>query len=390
MITEKLISAIQSTFPKGIKSAVLHEPMFNGNEWLYIKECIDTRWVSSVGKFVDRFEKELAEFIGVKHAVVTVNGTAALHVAYQLSGVKPNDEVLVPTLTFIATCNAIVYCGATPHFVDSEYPSLGVDPAKLAAYLKDISVIENNVCINRLTKKPIRALCVMHVFGHPVDLDSIKEICDQHHIKLIEDTAEALGSYYKGQHVGRHGLISTLSFNGNKVITTGGGGAILTDKTDVAKQVKHLTTTAKKPHAYFYEHDEVGYNYRLPNINAALGCAQLEELPKFLKAKRKIADRYRAVFKSVNEVDFIAEPKNSKSNYWLNAILIKPRWSDQRDIILKTLNEKGIGVRPVWNLMHTLPMFQHCPKMNLSIAEDMAKRIINIPSSVVLMGGDYE
>lgn len=366
-------------FPVG-----LHEPEFSGNEKKYLNECIDSGYVSSVGKFVDQFELELSKFTGAKYAVATSNGTSALHIAFKLAGVQQNDEVLVPTLTFVATCNTIAYCQATPHFVDSDEICFGVNPSKLSDYLNEIAEVKHNACINKLTGKTIRSLCVMHVFGHPVDLDPIVEICERYHIALIEDAAEALGSYYKGEHVGHRGIMGTLSFNGNKIVTTGGGGAILTDDEAIAKKAKHLTTTAKKPHQYLYEHNQVGYNYRLPNINAALGCAQLEKLADFLFRKRRLAEKYTKIFESIDGVKFVTEPDYAKSNYWLNAIILDKEVASKRDSLLALLNQNNISVRPVWNLMHTLPMYQHCPRMDLSIAEDLASRLINIPSSAFL------
>ena len=357
---------------------------FVGNEWKYTKECLDSGWVSSVGKFVDRFEKDLANFTGAKHVVVTSNGTAALHMSLLLAGVKENDEVLVPTLTFVATCNAIHYCGATPHFIDSELASLGVDPQKLATYLKEIAVVKQKVCYNRITQKPIRVLCVMHMFGHPVDLDPLADIADQYHLILIEDAAEALGSYYKNQHVGYRGLMGTLSFNGNKIITTGGGGAILTNNETIAKRAKHLTTTAKVPHPWLYQHDEVGYNYRLPNINAALGCAQLEQLEHFISLKRLLAEKYKHTLSTLQEVYFFSEPSYAKSNYWLNAIILNESLKNLRDSFLTELNQQKIGARPAWELMHCLSMYRNSPRMDLSMAESLADRLINIPSSVFL------
>jgi len=377
------IAEILKKYPLVSKQVIpLHEPHFSGREWQYVKECLDTGWVSSVGKFVDRFEKELADFTGAKYAVVTMNGTAALHISYLLAGVQPKDEVLVPTLTFVATCNALHYCGAIPHFIDCEEKYLGIDIKKLENYLNDIAVIKNHICYNRLTQRPIRALCVMHTFGHPVDLDAVTELAQKFHLTLIEDAAEAMGSYYKGTHVGHHGLIGALSFNGNKIITTGGGGAIITDDKKIAEQAKHITTTAKIPHEYLYQHDEVGYNYRLPNINAALGCAQLEKLPYFLRIKRTLAENYQESFSKISGARFLVEPEFAKSNYWLNAIFVED--NVVRDELLIKLNQEKIGVRPIWELMHHLKIYQHAPRMDLSTAEKISKQIINIPSSVVL------
>ena len=378
------ISRITRSFlPKEIESITpLHEPQFSGREWEYVKECIDTGWVSSVGKFVDRFEKDLVDYTSAKYAVVTVNGTAALHICYLLAGIQPNDEVLVPALTFVATCNALHYCGAIPHFIDSEIKHLGIDVDKLTIYLKEITNIKEGVCYNKHTQRPIRALCVMHTFGHPVDLDPLIELAKKYHLKLIEDAAEALGSYYKGRHVGHHGLMGALSFNGNKIITTGGGGAILTNHAEVAKKAKHMTTTAKIPHPYLYQHDEVGYNYRMPNINAALGCAQLEKINYFLSVKRRLAESYLSSFETIKTARFLTEPEYAKSNYWLNAILVTE--ANKRDALLQQLNQEKIGVRPVWELMHHLKMHRDMPCMDLSNAETISKQLINIPSSAIL------
>lgn len=380
---EEIAGIIRSFLPTENESMTpLHEPQFSGREWEYVKECIDTGWVSSVGKFVDRFEKDLADYTGAKYAVVMVNGTAALHICYLLAGIKPNDEVLVPALTFVATCNALHYCGAIPHFIDSEIQYIGIDIDKLIIYLREIADIRNGICYNKITGRPIRALCVMHTFGHPVDLDPLIALSEKYHLKLIEDAAEALGSFYKNKHVGHHGLMGALSFNGNKIITTGGGGAIITNHADIAKKAKHITTTAKIPHPYLYQHDEAGYNYRMPNINAALGCAQLEQMPYFLTEKRKLSESYAKAFEKIGDVRFLNEPLCAHSNYWLNAIFINNK--ELKEILLQKLNQENIGVRPVWELMHRLPMYQHAPRMDLSHAEMIVDRLINLPSSVGL------
>jgi len=385
--TQAVLSALQSVLPPGHAFLPLHEPSFVGNEWTYVKECLDTGWVSSVGKFVDRFENELAAYTGVKRAVVVVNGTAALHICLLLAGVKPGDEVLMPALTFIATANAVSYCGAVPHFVDSEERTLGIDPHKLAAYLDKITERRDDGCFNRNTGRRIKAAVPMHTFGHPVDLDPLGEVCCRFGIEMIEDAAESLGSFYKGRHTGQWGLLSALSFNGNKTITTGGGGAILTNDEDLGRLAKHLTTTAKVPHRWEFNHDIVGYNYRLPNVNAALGCAQLEQLPAFLVAKRALAERYRKVFADVPGVRFVTEPDGAHSNYWLNTILLDQAHAGQRDALLALTNDAGIMTRPAWTLMHKLPMFADCPKMDLSVAESLERRLINIPSSAMLGSG---
>lgn len=360
---------------------VLHEPSFVGNEWLYLKECLDSTFVSSVGKFVDRFEADLAAFTGVKYAVAVVNGTAALHIALKLAGVKPGDEVLIPALTFVATANAVTYCGAKPHFVDSEARTLGVDAVKLESYLANQTEQRAGHCINRATGRVIRALVPMHAFGHPVDMDGLLAVAQNFNIALVEDAAESLGSYYRGQHTGTFGLMGTLSFNGNKTITTGGGGAILTNDADLARHAKHLTTTAKLPHAWEYRHDEIGYNYRMPNLNAALGCAQLEQLPKMLVAKRELFQRYQAIFAPVAGVKLVAEPEQCQSNYWLQALLLDADQAKQRDSILKATNDAGFMTRPAWILMNELMPFKDCPSMDLSGAQSLSRRLINIPSS---------
>lgn len=385
---EHLITAIKSVIPEVKTPVGLHEPLFNGNEWTYVKECLDTGWVSSVGRFVDRFEEELAKFTGVKKAVAVVNGTAALHICLKLVGVQPDDEVLVPALTFVATANAVAYCGAVPHFVDSEERTLGLDPYKLENYLKDISELRVGGCFNQQTGRRIRAVMPMHTFGHPVDIDPLVEVCKRFKLELVEDAAESLGSYYKGRHTGNWGRLSALSFNGNKVITTGGGGAILTNDENLGKMAKHLTTTAKVPHKWAFNHDQVGFNYRLPNINAALGCAQLEQLPRFLAKKRNLVRKYLEAFKEIKSIRFFTEPDFAKSNYWLNVLLLNEEFADQRDAILEETNMQGLMTRPAWTLMHRLPMYSQCPRMDLSVSEDIEKRLINIPSSV-MMGETY-
>lgn len=377
---EKILQKMQQLFPEN-ETLALHEPNFSGNEWRYVKECLDTGWVSSVGKFVDRLEIDLANYMGVRSAIATSNGTSALHICYLLADVKQGDEVLVPTMTFVATTNAIWYCGATPHFIDSEEKSLGIDPILLDDYLKEIVQVKNRVSYNRVTGRPIRALCVMHTLGHPVDLDPLIELCQKYHLALVEDAAEALGSFYKGTHVGHRGVVGALSFNGNKIMTTGGGGAILTNDPVLAKKAKHLTTTAKIPHAWAFEHDQLGFNYRLPNLNAALGCAQLEQLPAFLKAKRLLAQQYMALFSEMKGVRVIQEPAHSQSNYWLNALVLSPELESSLGILLELLIQHGFMVRPLWNLQHTLVMNQHCPRMPLPVAESLYKRMIKLPSS---------
>jgi aminotransferase in exopolysaccharide biosynthesis len=383
-LPDQIVSAIHSVVGDG--PVGLHVPTFAGNEWLYVKECLDTTFVSSVGKFVDRFEDDLAAYTGAKHAVAVVNGTAALHIALLLVGVKPNDEVLVPALTFIATANAISYCGATPHFVDSEELTLGIDATKLRDYLQANTKQHSGQCINTATGQVIRTMLPMHTFGHPGDIDGLISVAHDFNLLLVEDAAESLGSSYHGQHTGTFGLMGTLSFNGNKTITTGGGGAILTNNADLARRAKHITTTAKVPHAWEFIHDEIGYNYRLPNLNAALGCAQIEQLPAKLIAKRMLFDKYQAAFSEVEGSKLLAEPAQCISNYWLQTIMLNVDHTHHRDDILKATNEAGLMTRPVWRLLHQLTPFAKCPRMDLSTAEQIAQRLINIPSSPSLLG----
>ncbi len=385
-LTNQILAALRSVVPeRGITP--LHEPSFIGNEWTYVKECLDSGWVSSVGKYVDQFERKLESFTGVKRAVAVVNGTAALHACLQLVGVRRNDEVLIPALTFIATANAVSYCGAVPHLVDSDERTLGLDSHKLGSYLDDIAEVRDDGCYNRHTGRRISAVVPMHTFGHPVDLDPLIELCRRFSLEMVEDAAESLGSYYKGNHTGSFGRCSALSFNGNKTITTGGGGAILTNDAALGDLAKHMTTTAKVPHPWKFIHDMVGFNYRMPNINAALGCAQLEQLPGFLAAKRSLAVLYRKAFAGVPGIRFISEPEGSMSNYWLNALLLDEENAAQRDALLELTNNAGIMTRPAWTLMNKLAMFSDCPRMDLSVAESLERRLINIPSSPGLGSG---
>jgi len=375
----RVVTAISSVVGAG--PVTLHEPSFIGNEWLYLKECLDSTFVSSVGKFVDRFEYDLTKFTGAKYAIAVVNGTAALHIALKLAGVQTSDEVLVPAITFVATSNAVTYCNATPHFVDSEIGTLGIDVAKLRDYLIGHTEQRSGQCINLATGRVIRALVPMHTFGHPFDIDGLLAISHDFNIELVEDAAESLGSYYCGQHTGTFGLLGTLSFNGNKTITTGGGGAILTNDAALAQRAKHLTTTAKLAHAWEFRHDEVGYNYRLPNLNAALGCAQLEQLPVKLSAKKALFARYQIAFEKVVGVKLMSEPAKCQSNYWLQTLLLDEENAYQRDSILRATNDAGFMTRPVWTLMNELTPFKTCPRMDLTMAKSLEQRLINIPSS---------
>ena len=410
MLPERVLETLKNVLHSQDGPIALHEPQFGGNEWAYVKECLDTGWVSSVGKFVDKFESMLAEYTGARRAVAVVNGTAALHIALKLVGVVPGDEVLVPALTFVATANAVCYCGAIPHFVDSEEKTLGLDPHKLATYMEAISEVRENGCFNKQTGRRIRAVIPMHTFGHPVDLDPLMQVCEQFRLEMVEDAAESLGSFYKNKHTGHWGRLSVLSFNGNKPVTTGGGGAILTNDGELGNLAKHITTTARQPHKWAYYHDQVGYNYRMPNVNAALGCAQLEQLPSFLESKRNLAKKYAEAFEVIDGVTFFIEPNFARSNYWLNVLLIDDYRSEimdseaskyekksaplaancieilrrDRDAIIELTNSKNIMTRPAWTLMHKLPMFSHCPRMDLTMAEILEARLINIPSSVGL------
>lgn len=381
-VIRRIVEAIRSVVGPG--PAFLHEPRFAGNEWIYLKECLDSTYVSSVGKFVDRFEMDLAAYTGVRHAVAVVNGTAALHVALRLAGVQHGDEVLIPALTFVATANAVTYCGATPHFVDNEERTLGLDPSALREYLRNTAEIRSGQCVNRNTNRIIRALVPMHTFGHAVDIEGVLAVARDFRLALVEDATESLGSTVQGRHTGTFGLMGVLSFNGNKTVTAGGGGAILTDDPELARRAKHLTTTAKVFHRWEYRHDEIGYNYRLPNINAALGCAQLEQLPGFLKAKRQLFERYQAAFAEVPQSRVVAEPEGCCSNYWLQTLMLDESAAGLRDAILAAANDAGLMTRPTWTPMHRLAPYRDCPRMDLTVAESLERRLINLPSSAHL------
>jgi perosamine synthetase len=383
-VVDQIVNAIRSVVGEG--NVALHEPRFAGNEWAYLKDCLDSTFVSSVGRYVDRFEADLAAYTGARHAVAVVNGTAALHVALQLAGVQAGDEVLIPALTFVATANAVAYCGAIPHFVDSEERTLGLAPHALREYLHAATEMRGGQCVNRATGRVIRAIVPMHTFGHPVDMEGVLALARDFNLEVIEDATESLGSTIHGKHAGTFGRMGVLSFNGNKVITTGGGGAILTDDPELAKHAKHLTTTAKLQHRWAYVHDEIGYNYRLPNINAALGCAQLEQLPGFVDVKRKLYERYRAALDGIPHMRLFAEPEGCQSNYWLQTLLLDESAAGLRDELLQATNDAGLMTRPVWQLMNRLPAYQSCPSMPLPVSESLEKRIINLPSSVTLGG----
>ena len=357
----------------------LHEPKFVGNEKKYLNECIDSTFVSSVGAFVERFEQEFAAYVGSKYAVAVVNGTAALHTALMVADVQEGDEVLTQPLTFIATCNAISYCGAKPVFVDVDLDTLGMSPKSLKNFLEQNCEIQDNQCINKTTKKIIRTCVPMHTFGHPCKIDAIQKICESWHIALVEDAAESLGSFYKDKHTGTFGKLGVFSFNGNKIITSGGGGVIVTDDEHLAKKAKHLTTTAKVPHPYEYTHDMIGYNYRMPNLNAALLVAQMENLEKFLDSKRALAGEYANFFAQIDDIEFMQEPKEAHFNYWLQAVMLQNR--EKRDELLQYTNEHNVMTRPIWRLMSELEMFADCQKTDLSNAEYLQERVVNLPSS---------
>jgi perosamine synthetase len=381
---EEITAVLKAVLHHEDGTVALHEPCFAGRDREYVLDCLDSGYVSSVGQYVESFEEALTRFTGVSYAAAVVNGTCALQICLKLAGVQAGDEVLLPALTFVATANAVCYCGAVPHFADSEMMSLGVDGEKLDAYLKQTTEFQNGICRNKQTGRPIRALIGMHTFGHPAQLDILQRVCDRYGLILVEDAAESLGSYYQGRHTGNFGRLSALSFNGNKIVTTGGGGAILTNDQSLYQEAKHLTTTAKLPHRWAFVHDEIGYNYRMPNLNAALGCAQMEQIEKFLRRKRALAETYRKAFEGMPGLRFLKEPSYARSNYWLNTLILSEENAPLRDAVLKETNDHGIRTRPAWTLMNRLPMFQNCPRMDLSTAESLEQRIINIPSSARL------
>ena len=379
-LEHRIADAIKSVI--GIGGAQLHAPKFGGNEWVYLKECLDSTYVSSVGSYVTKFEECLADYTGAQYVVATVSGTAALHVALLSAGVKSNDEVLLPSLTFIATANAVSYINAVPHFIEVEENSFGINCDLLEQYLEENTLIQNNECINKHTNKVIRALIAMHVFGRIGDIDRLVEIAEKFKLILIEDAAESLGSTYKDKHAGTFGKLGILSFNGNKIITTGGGGAVLTGDEALAHKVRHISTTAKLSHRWAYIPDQVGYNYRRPNINAALGCAQLEQIDFFISEKKRLFKAYKNAFRNIPELYLLEDSKDCKSNHWLQALLLKEEVAHLRDDLLDLLNSQGISSRPIWTLMHKLEPFKNCPKMNLKISESIEGRCINIPSGV--------
>lgn len=379
MYTKRLINFIQDYYQS--KDFIpLHAPTFVGNEKKYVLDTLDSTFVSSVGSYVNDFEVNIAKFTQSRFAIATVNGTAALHTALYLSGVQSDELVITQALTFVATCNAISYLGAKPVFVDVNTETLGLCPVALLSFIEEQCEVREQKCFHKNGER-IRAAVVMHTFGHPAKVDELKKVCQDNFIELIEDAAESLGTLYKGQHTGTFSSLSALSFNGNKVITTGGGGMLLCSDEKVAAHAKHITTTAKQPHAFEFYHDEFAFNYRMPNLNAALGCAQLEKLPEFIENKRALASLYQSELANT-PLKFIVEPENARSNYWLNAVLCPSK--EYRDNLLLNTNNAGIMTRPVWQLMHTLPMFEGSLRGCLDTSIYLADRLVNIPSSVFL------
>ena len=381
--SSEIIDAISKVVGKAARPIALHEPYFGGNENAYVKSCIDTGWVSSAGEFVNRFERELATYCHAKYAVVMVNGTCAIHAALLCLGIKPGDEVLIPSFTFVATANAVMHAGAVPHFIDIETTSLGVDPVALRDYLLRTTAIKDGRTVNKVTGRPITALMPVHIFGHPCQLDLLVNIAKEWNFKLLEDATEALGSTQHGIPVGgRHTAV--FSFNGNKTITTGGGGAVTTQDEALYRRLKHLSSTAKQPHAWSFLHDEVAFNYRMPNINAALGCAQLEQLPRFLQAKRALALAYMDAFEGLKGLRILPSPSGTESNFWLVTLVADQATSGWLDGMLNSLHQVGLHCRPSWQPLHLLPMYENHPRSDLQHTESMAQRIINLPSSVSL------
>jgi perosamine synthetase len=380
----EIVAAIRSVVGKSEKPIQLHEPKFTGHEWAYVKECIDTGWVSYNGAYVTKFEQMLCDLTGAASCAAVANGTVAIEIALRVAGVKADEEVLSPSLTFVATNNAIAHVGAVPHFIDSDERTLGVDPDALAQYLNDIAEPTDAGARHRRSGRRIAAILPMHVFGHPVDMDALNEIAARWRIPVIEDAAEAIGSTYKGRNCGNLAPIAAMSFNGNKIVTTGGGGAILSQDPEVGKRIRYLTTTAKQPHPWEFIHDEVAWNFRLPNINAAMGCAGLEGLPQLLADKRRLQERYERVFADMPGVSIFREPEGTRGNYWLSALLLDTPDLARRDRILQACHDVGLMTRACWRLSHHLPMYKDCPRMPLDVAERLQPRIINLPSSPFL------
>ncbi len=379
-MTDSLIQFIRDTYQSN-EFIPLHAPTFHGNEKQYVIDTIESTFVSSVGQYVDKLEHQIEKFTGTKKAVAVVNGTSALHTALYMAGIKNGDLVITQAVTFVATCNVIYHMGAAPIFVDISLNTLGLCPKATEAYLEENTTFNaDGECIHRNSKQRIKAVMPMHTFGHPAELDELLIVCKKFNLTLIEDAAESLGSFYKGKHTGTFGDFSAISFNGNKIITTGGGGIVLCHSTKAGARTKHITTTAKQPHAFEFFHDEPGFNYRMPNINAALGCAQMETLPEFLKKKQVLAHSYQAFFKN-SDFKFVKEPENCKSNYWLNAIICPDEQS--RSALLDQTNKANVMTRPIWKLMHRLPMFENALKGKLINSEFIEARIVNLPSSSI-------
>ncbi|WP_318401312.1 LegC family aminotransferase [Photobacterium leiognathi] len=362
----------------------LHAPTFNGNEKAYVMETIESTFVSSVGKFVDDFELKIKSYTGTARAVATVNGTAALHAALYMANVQRGDLVITQALTFVATCNALYHIGAEPIFVDVSPVSLGLCPKAVNAFLQEYAEVTDDGCIHKKTGRRIKAIVPMHTFGHPVELDELIAVCLKWNITLIEDAAESLGSFYKGKHTGTFGDFGAVSFNGNKIITTGGGGMVLCKTQELGERTKHVTTTAKVPHPYEFFHDEPGFNYRMPNLNAALGCAQMEVIELYLKQKRQLAEGYKDFFNGT-DFKFVTEPEYAQSNYWLNAVICPDK--ESREEILTSTNASGVMTRPIWKLMHRLPAFENAIRGDLTQSEFIESHLINLPSTPVEIKG---
>ena len=381
LLGNEILSSIRNVLGNSKEKFPLHEPTFDSDELKFVSECVTSTFVSSVGPQIPEFESQLSNFMGVKHVIAVANGTVALEVALREIGVEPDTEVLVPSLSFVATANAVKHLYAHPIFIDSEESSLGIDPEKLSEFLKTNVESANGFPINKRTGRIIAAVVPMHTLGHPVLLEEISLICELYGIPLVEDMAESLGSYYKGEHTGNFGVTSALSFNGNKIITTGGGGAVITNNDEMAEHMRHTMSTAKIPHSWEFVHDEIGWNYRMPNLNAALGMAQVLKLPRLLEAKRELARKYEQAFESVSDVSFIKEPSSTKSNYWLCAIKLHNPNLDDRNLILKKLHENGILARPLWNLISDFPHFANNQASDLTVARRLVSSVICLPSS---------
>jgi perosamine synthetase len=384
-ILDAVVGAVDSVLASAERPVALHEPRFTARERELVLDCIDTNWVSSGGQYVTQFEQTISRFTGAKHAIAIINGTAALHAALLLEGVRPGDEVIIPSITFVATANAVSHAGAIPHLVDSSWSTLGLDPAALDSYLAEISTRQGGDLLNRKTGRRIKAVVPVHIFGHPVDMASLLAVAAKYQLVVVEDATESLGSTYRGQGCGSFGHSAVLSFNGNKLVTTGAGGMILTNDDTFAERARHVTTTAKLKHAWAFNHDEVGYNYRMPNLNAALGCGQMERLLAMVEAKRALADRYTQAFRSIVGAAIVQEPAQSRSNYWLNTLVLDSQYANLRDDLLAQLHAREIHARPLWTPMHRLPMYCDCPRSQLLVAEEMFACCISLPSSPFLM-----